>query len=99
LPVSSYRYETWPLTLGEEHRLRVLGKRMLRKIFEHTWEDVTADWWKLHNEKPHDLYSSPNNIGVTKSAKRGGLGIWHICRKREVQTRFWWGNLRKRDHL
>ena len=24
--------------------------------------------------------------------------MWHVCRKGEVCTRFWWGNLRERDH-
>jgi hypothetical protein len=26
-------------------------------------------------------------------------GMWHIQGKGEVYTRFWWGNLRERDHL
>ena len=25
--------------------------------------------------------------------------MWHVWRKGEVRTRFWWGNLRERDHL
>ena len=25
-------------------------------------------------------------------------GMWHVWRKGEVCTRFWWGNLRERDH-
>jgi len=33
LPVVLYRCETWSLTLREEHRLRVLENRVLRKIF------------------------------------------------------------------
>jgi hypothetical protein len=32
LPVVLYGCETWCLTLGEEHRLRVFEKRVLRKI-------------------------------------------------------------------
>ena len=24
--------------------------------------------------------------------------MWHVGRKGEVCTRFWWGNLRERDH-
>ena len=24
--------------------------------------------------------------------------MWHVWRKEEVCTRFWWGNLRERDH-
>jgi hypothetical protein len=33
LPVVLYGYETWSLILGEEHRLRVFEKRVLRRIF------------------------------------------------------------------
>ena len=25
--------------------------------------------------------------------------MWHVWRKGEVCTRFWWGNLREREHL
>jgi hypothetical protein len=32
-PVVLYGCETWSLTLGEEHRLRVFENRVLRKIF------------------------------------------------------------------
>ena len=27
-----------------------------------------------------------------------GRGMGHVWRKEEVCTRFWWGNLRERDH-
>jgi hypothetical protein len=33
LPVVLYGCKTWPLTLWEEHRLRVFENRMLKKIF------------------------------------------------------------------
>jgi hypothetical protein len=33
LPVVLYGCETWSLTLGEEHRLRVFENRVLRMIF------------------------------------------------------------------
>jgi hypothetical protein len=33
LPVVLYGYETWSLTLGEEHRLRIFENRVLRRIF------------------------------------------------------------------
>jgi hypothetical protein len=34
LPVVLYECETWSLTLGEEHRLRVFENRVLRRIFD-----------------------------------------------------------------
>jgi hypothetical protein len=41
LPVILYGCETWPLTLTEEHWLRVIEKRVLRKISGPEWEEVT----------------------------------------------------------
>jgi hypothetical protein len=32
------------------------------------------------------------------SVNEDGLGMWHVWRKGQVCTRYWWGNLRKRDH-
>ena len=50
------------------------------------------------NEKLNDLYS-PNIVWVIKSRKMRWAG--HIARmgRGEAYTGFWWGNLRKRDHL
>jgi hypothetical protein len=58
-----------PLTLREEHRLRVFENRVLRGIFGPKRDDVTGDWRKLHNEELHNLYSSPNIIRIIKSRK------------------------------
>jgi hypothetical protein len=33
LPVVLYGCETWSLTMGEEHRLRVFENRVLRRLF------------------------------------------------------------------
>jgi hypothetical protein len=42
LCVILYGYETWSLTIGEEHRLRVYKNRVLRRIFGPTREEVTG---------------------------------------------------------
>jgi hypothetical protein len=34
-------YETWSLTLREEHRLRVFENRVLMTIFGPKWDEVT----------------------------------------------------------
>jgi hypothetical protein len=49
LPVVLYGCETWLLTLREEHRLRVLENRVLRRIFEPKRVMVTGELRKLHN--------------------------------------------------
>jgi hypothetical protein len=55
LPVVLYGYETWSLTLREEHRLRVYEKRVLRRIFGLKRDDVIGGWQKLHIEELHNL--------------------------------------------
>jgi hypothetical protein len=42
LPVF-YGCETWSLTLREEHRLRVLENRVLRRIFGPKRDEVTGE--------------------------------------------------------
>jgi hypothetical protein len=69
LPVVLYGCETWSLTLKEEHRLRVFENRVLRRMFGPKRDEVTGEWRRLHNEKPNDLYSSPNIIRVIKSRR------------------------------
>jgi hypothetical protein len=63
LSVVLYGCETWSLTLRKEHRLRVFENRVMR-IFAPKRDEVTEDWWKLHN-----LYSSPNIIRMIKSRR------------------------------
>jgi hypothetical protein len=42
-PVVLYESETWFLTLGEEHRLRVFENRVLRRIFGPKRDEVTGE--------------------------------------------------------
>jgi hypothetical protein len=56
LPVVLYGCETWSLTSGEEHRLRVFENGVLRKIFGPE-RDEDGSWRKLHNDDLHGLYS------------------------------------------
>jgi hypothetical protein len=77
LPVVLYGYETWPLTLGEEHRLRVFENRVLRGIFGPKREEDGL-WRKLHNDELHSLYSSPNVFRVIKSRRMRWAG--HVAR-------------------
>jgi hypothetical protein len=61
-------YDTWCLTLGEEHRLRVFENRLLRKIFGPKKDEITRDWRRLQNEGFCYLFS-PNIIQVIKSKR------------------------------
>jgi hypothetical protein len=57
-----YGCETWSFTLREEYRLRVFERGVLRRIFGPKRDEVIGEWWKLHSEELHNLYSSTNII-------------------------------------
>jgi len=38
-----YGYENWPLTLKEEHMLRVFQNKVLRRIFGPKRDEVTVE--------------------------------------------------------
>jgi hypothetical protein len=90
-----YGCETWSLTLREEHRLRVLENRVLRRIFGPKREEVTRGLRKLHNEKFRKLYSSPCIIRVRKSRRMRWAG--HVARIGE-NIGYWWKIQKERDH-
>jgi hypothetical protein len=46
LPLVLYGCETWSLTLGKEHRLRVFENRVLRTIFGPKRDEIKGDWKK-----------------------------------------------------
>jgi hypothetical protein len=81
LPVVLYGCEIWPLTLREEHTLRVFENRVLRRIFGPKRDEVTGEWRKLHNEELHNLYSCPDIIRQVKSFRM--RWAWHVARMGE----------------
>jgi hypothetical protein len=81
LPVVLYGYETWSLTLREEHRLRVFENRVLRGIFGPKEDEVMGEWIKLHSGELHNLYSSPDVIRQIKSRRMRWAG--HVARMGE----------------
>jgi hypothetical protein len=60
LPVLLYGFETWSLTLREEHRLRLYENRVLRRIFGTKGYEIIGGWIKLHNEELHNSYVLPH---------------------------------------
>jgi hypothetical protein len=82
LPLVLYGYETWSLTLREEHRLRALENRVLRIFGPIRGEDRA--WKKFHNIELHSLYSSPNIVKVIKSRRMGWAG--HVARMEEERA-------------
>jgi hypothetical protein len=86
LPVVLYGCETWPLTLREEHRLRVFENRVLRRIFGPKRDEVTGGWRKVHNEELRGLYSSPSIIRVIKARRMRWVG--HVAHMGEVRCAY-----------
>jgi hypothetical protein len=43
--------------LGEEHNFRVFENRVLRRIYEPKWDEISEGWRKFHDEL-HNLYST-----------------------------------------
>jgi hypothetical protein len=86
LPVILYGCETWSLTLREEHRLRVFGNRVLRRIFGPKRDEVMGEWRKFHNEELCDLYSSPSIIRIIKSRRMRWEG--HVARMGEKRNAY-----------
>jgi hypothetical protein len=83
-PVVLYGCDTWSLTVREEHKLRVLENRVLRRIFGPKMDGVTGGWIKLHNEELHNLYSSPSKIRIIKSRRMRWVG--HVARMEEKRN-------------
>jgi len=50
LSVVLYGCDAWSLTLREEHRVRMLENRVLRRIFGPKREEVAGGLRRLHNE-------------------------------------------------
>jgi hypothetical protein len=57
-PAVLYGCETWSLTLTEEHRLRLLENRVLRRIFGPKRDEMVLGSRKLRDEELHNLYPS-----------------------------------------
>jgi hypothetical protein len=49
------------LTLREEHKLKVFEKRVLRRIFGPTWNEMIGGWRKLHNGELYNLHFAKYN--------------------------------------
>jgi hypothetical protein len=50
-------------------------------------------------EEIHNFYSSPYSICVSKLRRMRGMKQCTMCEKRDMNTQFWWGELRERNHL
>jgi hypothetical protein len=59
---------------------------MVLKLFGSRTDEVTEGWKKLHNEKPHDLYSWPSINRLIKSRRMRWAG--NIARMGEKRNAY-----------
>jgi hypothetical protein len=59
-------------------------KMIPRRIFGPKREEVAGDWRRLHNEKLHNFYASPNVMRVIKP--RSMIWAGHIARTGEMRN-------------
>jgi hypothetical protein len=64
----------------------VFENRVLRRVFGPKRDEVTGEWRKLHNEKLHDLYTSPIIIRIIKSRRMRWAG--HVARMGEKRNAY-----------
>lgn len=73
------------LHVKEEHRLRTLENRMLRKVLGPGRVEVSGDWRKLQKDKLYNMYSLPDIIGVIKARRMSwARNVTHMEELRNV---------------
>jgi hypothetical protein len=65
--------------------VRVFENRVLRRIFGPKRDEVTGGCRKLYNEELHNLYTSPNIIGVIKLRMGWSGHVVHMGEMRSVK--------------
>jgi hypothetical protein len=85
LPVVLYGYETWSLTLREEHRLSVVVNGALKRVFGPKRDETTGGNIKWHKKELRDVNSSASIMRNIKSRMR-----WagHVARIGEKKTAY-----------
>jgi hypothetical protein len=76
----------------------VFENRVLRRIFGPKRDEVTGGGKKLHNEKLHNLYSSPSIIRMLKSRRVRWAG--HVARmgRSGMHIEYLWESQKERNH-
>ena len=74
------------LSPRERQSLRVYENEVLRKTFRAKRDEITGEWRKLHNAKPHALHSSPNIIKNLKSRRLRWSG--HVARMEQSRNAY-----------
>ncbi|KAL4152688.1 hypothetical protein QTP88_000521 [Uroleucon formosanum] len=76
-PVLLYACETWPTTKGDEDKLAILERRILRRIFGPKINNMTQQYEKRNNIEIQQLYKEPDIVAVLKNRRMAWAGhVW-----------------------
>jgi hypothetical protein len=76
-------------------KLKVCQNRVLRRILGSKMIKIIGVWRKLHNEKLHNLHSSPNKIILIKLQRNKWAMHVECMGRREMHMGFWWDSQKK----
>jgi hypothetical protein len=71
---------------------------VLRSVFRPRRDEGTRDCRRLHNEKLHNLNTSPSVIGMDKSRKMKWAGYIARMERKEMRIGYWWGIQKEREY-
>jgi hypothetical protein len=67
-----YGSESWTLTKADEEKLRIFGRRILRRIYGHACENGV--WRIKYNVELYSLYKNLDIVGLINVARIRWLG-------------------------
>jgi hypothetical protein len=79
-PVLIYGSESWTLTKGDEEKLRIFERKVLRRIYGPTREK--EELRIKYNHELYDLYKNPETVKTVKLGSLRWLG--HLTRAKEI---------------
>lgn len=91
-----YACETWFVILKEEHGPKIENWVLVRYLSSM---ELGGKSRNLHNDKPHDLYSSSDSVWMMKSKTSLGAGHRYALERSGINTGYCWGKLKVRDRL
>ncbi|KAL4154176.1 hypothetical protein QTP88_002009 [Uroleucon formosanum] len=76
-PIVTYACETWSTTQGDEEKLLVFERKVLRKIYGPARNELTGDYERRKNTNLESLYNKPNVKCFLKSKRMEWAGhVW-----------------------
>jgi hypothetical protein len=74
--------------LRDEHKFRVFGNRVQRRIFGYDMKEITGGWREIHYEELHYLCFSVSNTRSVKSMLMKWARSVALMERREIVTEF-----------